>query len=110
MRVDGSVVLPVLAGALTTAAAVLAVGGWPGMPPVTGPAAIAAYALVAVPLLLIGAADSDLARDRLVAARADADRAHRRPGQLLDPVHVGAGIGRQLLEGPERRQVLEPSR
>ena len=53
---------------------------------------------------------SDLARDRLVAARADPDRAHRRAGQLLDPLHVGAGVGRQLVERPERRQVLEPAR
>ncbi len=37
---------------------------------------------------------SDVAGDRLVAAGADADRAHRGAGQLLDPLHVGPGVGR----------------
>ena len=66
MRVNGSVVVPVLAGALGAAAAVLALGGWPGLPAVTGPAQLAAYWLVGVPVLVLLAAaarpDSDLAR------------------------------------------------
>jgi hypothetical protein len=114
MRVNGSALVPVLAGALGATAAVLVLGGWPGLPAVTGPAQLAAYWLVGVPVLVLLAAaaqpGSDLARDRLVAPRADPDRTHRRPGQLLYPLHVGAGVGRQLVEAPERRQVLEPAR
>ena len=114
MRVDGTIIVSMLAGALSALAGVLLIG-WPGLPPLTGPLAVAAYALVAMPLLLLLATaaredDSDLAGDRLVASGADADRAHRGPGELLDPGHVGAGVGRQLVERADRRQVLEPAR
>jgi hypothetical protein len=43
MRVNGSALVPVLAGALGATAAVLVLGGWPGLPAVTGPAQLAAY-------------------------------------------------------------------
>ncbi len=106
--------MPVLAGAVGTAAAAALVGGWPGLPPITGVVATAAAAaLLVAPLLLLVAAartGSDVAGDRLVAARPHADRAHRGPGQLLDPLYVGPRGGRQLIERPERRQVLEPAR
>jgi hypothetical protein len=115
MRATGSLLVPVFSGALATTAAAMLVGGWPGLPPITGLApTVAGGALLVTPLLLLLVASvrtgSDVAGDRLVAARTHPDRAHRGPGQLLDPVHVGAGGGRQLIERPERRQVLEPAR
>jgi hypothetical protein len=114
MRVDGFMTVPALAGAQAALAGALLIGGWPGLPALAGATAVAAGALVATPLLLIGAVvgrdDSDVPRDRLVAPRTDADRAHRGPGELLDPLDVGPRVGRQLVEAPERRQVFEPAR
>ena len=111
---DGSTIVPTLAGALTALAAALLIGGWPGLPPLTGATAAAAGALVVAPLLLIlaaiGRAGSDVAGDRLLAPGADPDRADRRPGEFLDPLDVGPRVGRQFVEAPERRQVFEPAR
>ena len=125
MSLSGSTVVPVLGGAVAAAAAALLAGSWPGRPVVIAtatatPTGLAAVALITVALLLlvaVASADagvrrpgSDLASDRLVAAGAHTDGAHRRTGELLDPLDVGARRGRQLVERPERRQVLEPTR
>jgi hypothetical protein len=120
MAFSGSTVVPVLGGAVAAAAAALLAGSWPGCPAVTASATVvAAAALMTVALLLVvavAAADagvwlgSDVASDRLIAAGSHADGAHRRTRELLDPLDVGARRGRQLLERPERRQVLEPTR
>jgi hypothetical protein len=82
MRASGSVLVPVLSGALAAAAAGLLLGGWPGLPPITGPApTVAAYALVAAPLLLILAAARRAAvvpDERLRTARRTAPMSHGR--------------------------------
>jgi hypothetical protein len=110
-------VLPLLAGAIAAAAGVL-LFGWPHRPPLPGhPGELAAAALVVMAVLLVFAPAvpvrrraSDVARDRLVAARADADRAYWSTGQLLDPVYIGAGVDREVVERPAGREVVEPAR
>lgn len=94
-----------LAGAVATAAGVMLVG-WPQRPPLPGPAGtVAAVVLVLVAVLLAFApavrpqpTPSGVARDRLVAAGPDPDRADRSPGQLFDPLHAGMGEGREVFE------------
>jgi hypothetical protein len=98
-------VVSMLAGAVSTVAGALLLG-WPGLGRrgdlvLAGTAVtLAAAALVVVPVLLVvasavaAAQRSDLPRDRLLAAGADADGGHRRSGELLDPVHVGLRGGR----------------
>jgi hypothetical protein len=117
----GTGVVAMVAGAASAAAGLLLLGfpGPPGGRPdlaVTGPAeTLAAAALVVVPVLLLVAAagrtrHSDGAGDRLVAPGPHPDGRHRRAGQLLDPVHVAAGGGGQLLEGAAPGDVLKPAR
>jgi hypothetical protein len=107
--------VPVLGGALAAIVVALRVGAWPGLPPIAGePMMIASYVLLLTSLLMVAAAvagpPSHVPGDRLVAPGAHPDRAHRGAGELLDPLHVGPGGGRQLVEGAQRRQVLEPAR
>jgi hypothetical protein len=111
------VISPLLGGAVAAAAAVMLIG-WPHRPPLPGQAgAVAAVMLVVVAVLLVFSPavrprpmPSDVARDRLVAAWANPDRAHRGAGQLLDPLHVGPRVGREVVEGAAGREVLEPAR
>ncbi len=116
-RTAGRTIAPLLAGAVATAAGGMLLG-WPDRPPLPGRAGeVAAAALMTVAVLLVfvpavparRAGASDVARDRLVAAGAHADGAHRRTGQLLDPQDVRACTSRELVEGPAGREVLEPA-
>ena len=85
MRACGSALVPMLSGALAAAAAGLLLGAWPGLPPVSGPApTVAAYALVAAPLLLIGAA----ARAASVAATTAARPTRRAAPSPRDHTHA----------------------
>jgi hypothetical protein len=109
-------IAPLLAGAVAAAAGMMLLG-WPHWPPLPGRAgAVAAVTLVVVAVLLVFApaaprarTRSDVARDGLVAAGPDPDRADRGSGQLLDPLHVGPGVGREVPEGPTGRELFEPA-
>jgi hypothetical protein len=109
-------IAPLLSGAVAAAAGMMLIG-WPHRPPLPGQAgAVAAVALVMVAVLLVFApamrprrTPSDGAVDRLVAAGADPDRAHRSTGQLLDPLDVGACVGREVVEGAAGGEVFKPA-
>jgi hypothetical protein len=109
-------IAPLLAGAVAAAAGMMLLG-WPRWPPLPGPAgAVAAVTLVVVAVLLVfapavrpGPERSDVARDGLVAAGSDPDRADRGSGQRLDPLHIGPGVRREIAEGPTGRELFEPA-
>jgi hypothetical protein len=117
------IVVPLLAGAVAAAACVLLLG-WPERPALPGQGGVvaaAALAVVAVLAVFVPAVRprrpqpprrrvSEVARDRLVPPRPHADRAHRRPGELFDPLHVGPRVRGEIVEGPAGGEVLEPAR